>query len=104
MFACQWHFDVPFGKQKDALAILKEWEPTMRKSPAYPKDRGARLMVGHIGASPSHIIAEHVFDSVADWEKMMHDVATGKYQSQSEKMAALIVPGSQHWEILKIVE
>ncbi len=42
-------------------------------------------------------------DSMADWEKFMSIVATGKFKGFSEEMAKYIVPGSQHWVVLRIV-
>ncbi|MBU0508775.1 hypothetical protein KKH27_08065 [bacterium] len=104
MFACQWHVDVPYGKQKEALKILKDWHDEMEASPDYPKDRGARLTVGHIGVSTSHLVVEHVFDSLADWEKVIEEVATGRYRQYTDALSPIVVPGSQHWKILRIVK
>ncbi|MCC6477338.1 hypothetical protein IT157_09820 [bacterium] len=104
MFACQWHFDVPFGKQKEVVNILEAWSKAMRKSKKLPKEYGERITVGHIGPSPSHFCVEHTVKSLADWEAMMHDVATGKYKKQSQAIAKYIVAGSQHWEILRVVK
>ncbi|MBA3497167.1 MAG: hypothetical protein H0T86_08685 [Gemmatimonadales bacterium] len=25
MFVCQWHLDVPYGKQAEALAVMRAW-------------------------------------------------------------------------------
>jgi ATP sulfurylase len=65
--------------------------------------RGQRTTVGHIGQSPSHVVNEYLMDSMADWEKFMSIVATGKFKGFSEEMAKYIVPGSQHWVVLRIV-
>ena len=103
MFACQWHIEIPFGKQKEVLDLMKRWDEMMAKDPDAPKVKNQRVTVGHIGQSPSHVINEYVVEHVADWEKFMNIVATGKYKSYSEDMAKYITPGSQHWEILRIV-
>jgi hypothetical protein len=104
MYAAQWHFDVPFGKQQEALTIMKDYEKALRSSPNYPKDRGMKLMVGHIGLSASRVIVENLFDALGDFEKMLTEVGTGKYRQYAEKLAPLISPGSQHWIILRIAE
>jgi hypothetical protein len=104
MIACQWHFDIPFGKQKQVLDLMKRWDAEMAKDPDAPKAHSRRTMVGHIGVSPSHIINEYVVDSVADWEKFMNIVATGRYKQSAEEIAQYIVAGSQHWEILRIAD
>jgi hypothetical protein len=25
MFVCQWHLDIPYGKQAEALAVMRAW-------------------------------------------------------------------------------
>jgi hypothetical protein len=74
----------------------------MAKTPDVPKVQSQRVMVGHIGTSPSHIINEYQVASLTDWEAMMKVVATGRFHQYSEEMAKYIVPGSQHWQILRI--
>ena len=103
MFACQWQFDIPFGKQKDALEILKRWDAEMEAS-GLPKLQSRRTLVGHIGASPSHIVNEYVVASLADWEAMMKLVGTGKFQKYSDAIAPLIVSGSQHWVVWRVAD
>ncbi len=34
MFACQWHFDIPFGTQKDVLEILKQYGEAISNRPS----------------------------------------------------------------------
>ena len=104
MFVCQWHIEVPFGAQKNVLDIMMRWEAELAKATDVPRAKSQRLLVGHIGVSPSHIINEYVVDSLADWEKFMNVVATGRFKGFAEEMAKFIVPGSQHWEILRIAE
>jgi hypothetical protein len=103
MLACQWHLDVPFGKQKEVIEIMKKWDAEMESS-GLPKPQSHRTLVGHIGTSPTHVINEWVVPSLSDWEAMLKLVGTGKYQKYSESLAPYIVPGSQHWVILRVVE
>jgi hypothetical protein len=102
MYACQWHFDIPFGKQREVLDIMKQWDAEMAKDPTAPKTHGQRLMVGHIGVSPSHLINEYLVEEVADREKFMELVATGRYNRFSDEIAKYIAPGSQHWVIYRV--
>ncbi|HEY3295546.1 MAG TPA: hypothetical protein VGL38_08905 [bacterium] len=102
MYACQWHFDIPFGKQTEVLDIMKRWEEEIDKDPQSPKGRGRRLMVGHVGASASHIIHEHLVDELSDWDHALKIVATGRFQKYSDSLAPFIVPGSQHWIIYRV--
>lgn len=104
MFACQWHFDIPFGTQKEALEIVRQYGEAMSKSLGMPQMQNERVMVGHIGPSPSHVVVESIVSSLAEWEKMMQDVGSGKYQEFATKMQKFIVPGSQRWEVYRIVQ
>lgn len=102
MFACQWHIDIPFGKQKEVVDIMQRWNDELEKTPGAPKYLGKRILVGHIGSSPSHVISEYLVDSLADWEAMQKLVGTGKYQQHSDAVAKYIAPGSQRWEVLRV--
>ena len=42
--------------------------------------------------------------NLSDWEAMLKDVSTGRYQKYSDEMAHFIVPGSQKWVVWRIVE
>ncbi len=103
MFACQWHFDIPFGKQKEVLEILKKWDAEMETSGVL-KPQSRRTLVGHIGASPSHIVNEYMVASLVDWDAMMKLVGTGKFQKYSDAIAPYVVPGSQHWMVWRVAD
>jgi hypothetical protein len=105
MYACQWHLTVPFGKQKDALDIVTAWAKEGFNHPdVLVKPVSMRFMVGHIGPSPSHIICEYVFKTIEDFH-VSHRVMTSEpLKKYSHAIAPLIAAGSQHWEILRIVE
>lgn len=102
MYACQWHIDIPFGKQTEVLDILQRWEAEIQNDPEAPKGRGRRLMVGHVGASASHIIHEHLVDELHEWEQALKIVATGRYKKFSDQLAPFIVPGSQRWIVYRV--
>ena len=104
MYACQWHIDIPFGKQKDVLEILKRWDDEMDKTSDAPKVKHHRTLVGHLGVSPSHIINEYEVESLSEWEAMMKMVGTGRFQKHSDAIGPYIVPGSQHWQILRVAK
>ena len=104
MFVCQWHIDVPFGKQKEVLEVMRRWDDDMNKAGDVPKAMNQRLLVGHIGVSPSHIINEYQVSSLADWENMLKAVATGRWQKYSDEIAKYIVPGSQHWLVYRVAK
>ena len=104
MYVCQWHLDVPFGKQGEALATMKAWNEENAQSSEFRRAKSLRILVGNIGPSPSHIVAEATFESLADYEAALASMGQPQAKAHAAAMAALIVPGSQHWEIYKLVE
>jgi hypothetical protein len=104
MFICQWHIEVPFGKQGEATNILKEWASAMEGSGKFQGVLAHRVLVGHVGPSPSRVIAEWEFQSLSDWERAIEAVGEERFQEYSARIAPLIVPGSQHWEIWRPVD
>ena len=103
MFNCVWSLTIVFGKQKEALDIIKAWGAEKFKSSNF-KVSTNRLCVGHVGESPSHILDEYVFESLADFEKAINDMRLPQFKSFSEALAPFVVPGSQKWTIYKIVQ
>src|SRR5262245_43638157 len=104
MIVCQWHLDVTYGRQTEAVKIMKAWLEEGRKTSEFRLAASHRLLVGHVGMSPSHIVAEHVFESLADYEAAVGGMGAPQFKHFSDALAPLIVAGSQHWEILRIVE
>jgi len=104
MHVCQWHIDVPFGKQQDVPEIMTKWNRAMAEDQKdFPLVAG-RTLVGHIGASASHIINEAVTKSLADWEAEMNVVNTGRFKGFADEIAKYIVPGSQHWVVYRVAD
>lgn len=60
-------------------------------------------MAGHIGDSPSHIIDEYVFESLADFEAALAGMGAPQFKPHSDALAPLVVPGSQRWQVYRIL-
>lgn len=103
MYVCQWHLDVPFGKQGDAVAVMREWGADKFEASAFRRAAGARLMVGHLGVSPSHVVDEYLFASLADFEAALAGMGTPQFRRHAERLAPHIVPGTQQWRVLRLV-
>jgi hypothetical protein len=103
MYVCQWHLDVPFGKQGEALGVMAEWGAEKLRSSGFRKVRGTRVMVGHVGASPSHVVDEYLFDSLADFEAALADMGQPQFRGFAERLAPFVVPGSQRWVVWRTV-
>lgn len=104
MFICQWHLDIPFGKQSDVVRIMSAWLKDAEKLSEFRRSKQNRLLVGHVGESASHLIAEHVFESLADFEAAIGSMGVPQFKKHAEDLSPFVVPGSQRWKIYKLVE
>jgi hypothetical protein len=104
MFLCQWTLDIQFGKQGEALSIIKEWGAEKMKSSGFSVSTQGRVYVGYIGYSPAHIVDEYVFKSLDEFEKALADMAKPQFKQFAERMSKVIIPGTQKWQIFKIIE
>ena len=103
MYICQWHLDIIFGKQRDAVEVLKAWKQEDLASSEFRRAKSIRMVCGHVGPSPSHLILEHEFETLADWEAALADMAKPQFKRFPEALAPFVVAGSQHWEVLRIL-
>jgi methyl coenzyme M reductase subunit C-like uncharacterized protein (methanogenesis marker protein 7) len=102
MFICQWSLEIVFGKQKEALAIMKEWGAEKLKSTNFKKSRN-RIYVGHIGESPSLILDEYEFENLEDFVIAISEINQPRFRNFSEQIAPLVVPGTQRWKIFRVI-
>jgi hypothetical protein len=77
MLVCQWHLDIVYGKQAEAVRI---------------------------GPSASHLVDEYSFESLADFEAALAGMAAPQFRAHSDALAPLIVSGSQHWVVYRVLE
>jgi hypothetical protein len=103
MYVCQWHLDTPFGKQGEAVRIMSAWGRDKAAHSEFRRARNLRLLAGHIGASPSHLVDEYQFDSLADFESALGGMGAGVFREHAQALAPLIVPGSQRWEVYRVL-
>jgi len=104
MFICQWHLDIVYGKQADAVRIIRAWGADKFASSEFRRARGARLLAGFVGPSASHIVDEYTFDSLGDFETALASMAAPEFRRHSEELAPYIIPGSQHWMVYRVLE
>jgi hypothetical protein len=76
MFVCQWHLDIPYGKQGEALAVIRAWGAEKFASSEFRRARGARLLCAGMSAP--------------------------QFRRHSDALAP--VPGSQHWIVYRVLD
>ena len=103
MYNCVWTIDIVFGKQKEALDIIKAWGAEKFRSSHF-KTSVNRLSVGHIGESPSHIVDEYLFETLADFEKALNEMGQPQFKQFSEAIKEYIIPASQKWTVYRMID
>lgn len=104
MIVCQWHLDVPYGRQGEALAVIRAWGAEKFASSEFRRARGARLLCGMLGPSASHIVDEYEFDSLADFEAALAGMSAPQFRRHSDALAPFVVAGSQRWVVYRVLE
>jgi hypothetical protein len=104
MLVCQWHLDIVYGKQTDAVRVMRAWGAEKFASSEFRRARGSRLLAGFVGDSASHIIDEYLFESLADFEAALTGMAAPQFRAHSDALAPFVVPGSQRWVVYRILE
>ena len=102
MFLCQWSLEIVFGKQKQALDIIKAWGAEKFRSSHFRKSTN-KVYVGHIGASPSVIIDEYEFTELEDFITALGEMGQPQFKQYSDAIAALVVPGTQQWKVFRVL-
>ncbi len=103
MYVCQWHLDIPYGKQGEAVRVMKAWGAEKMASSEFKRASAARLLAGHIGASPSHLVDEYVFASLADFEAALAGMSQPQFKPHSDALAPLIIPATQEWKVWRVI-
>lgn len=104
MLICQWHLDILYGKQAEAVKVMRAWGAEKFASSEFRLARGARLSAGLVGASASHLIDEYWFYSLADFETALAGMAAPRFKAHSDALMPYVVPGSQHWVIYRVLD
>jgi hypothetical protein len=104
MLVCQWHLDIVYGKQAEAVRIMRAWGAEKFASSDFRRASGSRLLAGLVGSSASHLVDEYSFESLADFEAALAGMAAPQFRAHSDALAPLIVPGSQQWVVYRVLE
>ena len=102
MYSCQWNLKIIFGKQKEALDIMKQWGAEKFRSSNFKVSKN-RVLTGFVGESASHIVDEYIFENLTEFEKALADMSQPQFKPFAEAIAPYVVPGSQEWKIYRIL-
>ena len=102
MYLCQWSLQIAFGKQKQALEIIKEWGAEKFRSSQFKKSKN-KVYVGHIGESPSLLIDEYEFEKLEDFTMALGEMGQPQFKQYADAIAPLIIPGTQKWKVFRVI-
>lgn len=60
MFVRQWHLDIPYGKQGQALAMIRAWGAEKFASLEFGRARGARLLAAVVVPGSQHRVGDRL--------------------------------------------
>lgn len=103
MYICQWSPEIAFGRQKQALEIMKEWGSEKFRSSRFSKSK-SKVYVGHTGESPSLVIDECEFENPEDFTMALSEMGQPQFKQYSDAIAPLIVQGTQKWKAFRVLE
>lgn len=104
MFVARWIVDIRFGKSNDFVTRINQWYDEVGEKVGLSRD-GLRVANGSIGAKESRFEFDYTIESMEKlqgmWDEMSKLEAHAKFGSDLEP---LVVPGSSHWEVFRIIE
>jgi len=101
MIVARWSITAKFGKSKEAIALLKEWNETFGEQ-AGMLAKGERVLIGSIGARESEIQTEVEMDSLSALDAAFTKLATMDGHAEwGRKLEPVIVSGSNHWQVFR---
>jgi hypothetical protein len=83
---CQWHLDIPYGQQGEALAVMRARGAEKFASSEFRQARSARLLCGLVGPSASHIVDGYEFESRADFEAALAGMSAPRFKRHSDAL------------------
>ena len=94
-------FDVPFGKKEEMFRTEGKFRE-LEKKLGFPE---AQVLIGSIGTPESRVENNYRFENLAALEAAFARLGQEPRMAEFQReMAALIVPGSHRWEILRVRE
>ena len=104
MFIARWIIDVRFGKKDEFIKMMQQWHKDVGDKVGLNEDR-LRVISGSIGAKESRFEFDHSVESLENLQKMWDEMVTYEaHEKFGNDLEPIIVPGSSHWEIFRIVD
>ena len=104
MMIARWSCEAKFGMKAEALALLKEWQEQIGAQVGMESSR-LRTITGSVGAKEALIQDEFEIENLTELDDFFSKIAQVKMHTDwGKKMSEVIVSGSTHWQIFRVVE
>lgn len=98
----RWTCQTRFGHQKQAIALLEEWEDEIGRQTDLDMDK-ARMLVGSVGAREATVQTEFEIASLAELDAFFAKIASIKmHEDWGRKVGEVLVSGSTYWEVFRL--
>ncbi|HEY9841579.1 MAG TPA: hypothetical protein V6D23_14045 [Candidatus Obscuribacterales bacterium] len=103
MFIARWIVEVRFGQKDAFLSLLHRFDSEIMASLGVEKS-SVRWLNASIGAPESRYEEEMQVNSLLELEEFWAKVGqSSAYAALAQELAPLIIPGSNRWEIYRVV-
>lgn len=100
----RWQFQAKFGHKGEAVNLLKEWIQEIGAQTDVDM-KTTRLVTGSVGASEGLVQMEVPIEGLHELESFFAKIAKIKlHQDWGKKMSEVVVSGSTHWNVFRIIE
>lgn len=104
MMIARWSCEAKFGMKAEALALLKEWQEQIGAQVGMESSR-LRTITGSVGAKEALIQDEFEIENLTELDDFFSKIAQVKMHADwGKKMSEVIVSGSTHWQVFRVVE
>ena len=104
MIIARWIIDVRFGKKDEFNKRMHQWYEEVGEKVGLNRDI-LRVVSGSIGAKESRFEFDHTIESLDGLQVMWDEMAKiDAHIKFGKDLEPLIVSGSSHWEIFRIVD
>lgn len=103
MMIARWSIDAKFGYKQNVIDLMERWLREIGPQAGFTADK-TRLLTGSIGTREATIQTEHQIADLAELDRAWSKLATMDAHKQwGKEMEAVVVSGTSHWEILRVL-
>ncbi len=100
----RWHFEARFGYKAAALELIKQWNAEIGSQTDIDMS-AARITTGSVGAKESHVEVEFPIADLSALQGFFDKIATIQmHEDWGPRMGEVIVSGSTHWQVHRVIE